>query len=222
MSLNRVEVAVIVSLFNFLLFGLLLARTDLQYFNEVYTLEDGVVETLSVVALLGAAGVCITRFFRLRSVRSPLFLACVLGLAAVFVFGAGEELSWGQRILGIESSDFFKTHNAQAETNLHNLVVGGVKINKLVFGTLLALVIVGYVVVLPLLYRKVERVRALTDALAVPVPRLVHLIVYLSAFAIVAGIPSKRHGELLELAGCFLFLLIVLYPANRSVFERAD
>ena len=220
MSLNRVEVAVVVSLFNFLLFGLLLARTDLQYFNEVYTLEDGVVESLSVVALLGAAGVCFQRFFSLRKERSGLFLASLLAFAAVFIFGAGEELSWGQRLLGIESSEFFKAHNAQAETNLHNLVVGGVKINKLVFGTLLAVAIVLYVVVLPILYRKVDGIRKLTDALAIPVPRLVHLLVYLAAFAIAAGVPSKRHGELLELAGCFLFLLIVLYPANRALFER--
>ena len=32
-----------------------------------------------------------------------------------------EEISWGQRILGTESPEFFLTHNIQQETNLHNV-----------------------------------------------------------------------------------------------------
>ncbi|MDY7021056.1 MAG: hypothetical protein SWJ54_06795, partial [Cyanobacteriota bacterium] len=33
---------------------------------------------------------------------------------------AGEEISWGQHIVGWESGDFWKTINDQEETNLHN------------------------------------------------------------------------------------------------------
>jgi hypothetical protein len=44
-----------------------------------------------------------------------------LGLAALFFFGAGEEISWGQRILGFETPDSISQVNRQEEFNLHNL-----------------------------------------------------------------------------------------------------
>lgn len=44
-----------------------------------------------------------------------------LGLAAVFFFGAGEEISWGQRILGFATPESISEVNRQEEFNLHNL-----------------------------------------------------------------------------------------------------
>jgi hypothetical protein len=44
-----------------------------------------------------------------------------LGLAVVFFFGAGEEISWGQRILGFETPESVSQVNRQEEFNLHNL-----------------------------------------------------------------------------------------------------
>ncbi len=44
-----------------------------------------------------------------------------LGLALVFLFGAGEEISWGQRILGFETPEPLSQVNRQEEFNLHNL-----------------------------------------------------------------------------------------------------
>ena len=44
-----------------------------------------------------------------------------LGLAVVCFFGFGEEISWGQRIFGIETPAGLKQANSQQETNLHNL-----------------------------------------------------------------------------------------------------
>ena len=44
-----------------------------------------------------------------------------LGLAALFFFGAGEEISWGQRILGFETPETLSQINRQEEFNLHNL-----------------------------------------------------------------------------------------------------
>ena len=43
-------------------------------------------------------------------------------LAVLFVAAAGEELSWGQHLLGFEAGAFFETHNLQRERNLHNLI----------------------------------------------------------------------------------------------------
>lgn len=44
-----------------------------------------------------------------------------LGLAAVFFFGAGEEISWGQRIFGFGTPPELSQINKQDEFNLHNL-----------------------------------------------------------------------------------------------------
>ena len=50
-----------------------------------------------------------------------LFFA-LLGLACLYV--VLEEISWGQRIFGWKSPDYFKSQNLQGETNLHNIVTG--------------------------------------------------------------------------------------------------
>ncbi len=219
--INRFEVFALTVLLTMMLFGVYFAHTNLPYFNEVYTVEDGLVESLSVVALVAAAAVCFTRVARLRGQRSTWFLFCTALLGSLFVFGAGEEISWGQRILGVESPEFFKSNNAQQETNLHNLVVGEVKINRLVFGKILAVVIVSYVLILPLLYRRFDGVRRWVDGWAIPLPRWVHIGGYLAIAALSSFIPSSRKGELLELGGCIIFLLIVLYPHNRTAFAAA-
>ena len=44
-------------------------------------------------------------------------------LLAVFcLFIALEELSWGQRFIGVKSPEFFETYNSKSELSLHNLV----------------------------------------------------------------------------------------------------
>ena len=44
-----------------------------------------------------------------------------LGLALLFFFGAGEEISWGQRIFGFKTPESLAQVNKQDELNLHNL-----------------------------------------------------------------------------------------------------
>jgi hypothetical protein len=46
-----------------------------------------------------------------------------LGLALLFFFGAGEEISWGQRIFGFKTPAPLAQVNKQDELNLHNLSV---------------------------------------------------------------------------------------------------
>ena len=51
--------------------------------------------------------------------------AALFGLATLgMIFVAGEEISWGQRLLGLETPDDLEEINKQGETNLHN--IGGV------------------------------------------------------------------------------------------------
>lgn len=45
-----------------------------------------------------------------------------LGVSLGFMYIAGEEISWGQRLLQIESPAFFERYNQQQELNSHNFL----------------------------------------------------------------------------------------------------
>ena len=58
--------------------------------------------------------------------------------AGFFLIGM-EEISWGQKLIGLESSEFFETYNSQEEITLHNLVWVNEYMDKgLMFAALIA------------------------------------------------------------------------------------
>ena len=219
LRVTRVEAFFYAVLLQFLLFGLYFAHTNLQYFEGVFAVEDGLVEWLTVLWLVSASILCITRIFKLKSKRSKLFLFMLAFFAVGFLFGAGEEISWGQRIFETNAGEFFSKHNAQGETNLHNLVVGGTKINKLIFGTLLGIIIAVYCLILPTLARKVPAVMKLVDKFAIPIPRGHHVLAYLVIFLLVEINPSPKRGEMVEFGGTLMFFLMFLNPWNKRLFQ---
>jgi len=83
--------------------------------------EDGLVESLGALSLLMAGALFFLCFLSARRARcervTQLFL---LGLAVAFIVGAGEEVSWGQRVVGYEPPTVVKENNYQHELNLHN------------------------------------------------------------------------------------------------------
>lgn len=88
--------------------------------------EDGPFETAGAAALLLAAIVAFIAWRRdtegnafgpLQTRRNIFFLL----LALLFLFSAGEEISWGQRLLGLRTPGWLASVNNQGETNLHNL-----------------------------------------------------------------------------------------------------
>ncbi len=215
---TRVESFFYAILLQFVLFGLYFAHTNNTYFESVFVVEDGLVEWLTVLWLLLSAGLCVKRFTTLQGKRPKFFLAMLLLFSTIFIFGAGEEISWGQRLLNVQSSDFFQTHNAQGETNLHNLVVGGKKINKMIFGVTLGVIIALYCLLLPTLARRYRPVMKLVQKFAIPIPRGRHVIAYLLLFILVEINPSPKRGELIEFGGTLIFFLIFLNPWNRRAF----
>ena len=107
-------------------FSLLFFQTPEQI--EHLTREDGIVENLSALFYFFASCVCILCFIKSRSTEKIYFLKSkrnyfYLGLGLLFFFCAGEEISWGQRIIGIPTTEWLADHNLQGETNLHNLKV---------------------------------------------------------------------------------------------------
>ncbi|NER16036.1 hypothetical protein [Spongiivirga citrea] len=210
--------------FSFLLIvfvlGLYFGFTDENYFNSVFTVEDGLVEYLTALMLIGISVLCLYRLFTLAKNKKAFWIIGTALFAILFIFGAGEEISWGQRIFGVESSEFFKENNAQGETNLHNMVVGGKKVNKLIFSQLLTLILVIYLIICPVLYRKANWFKDLANRFAVPIPKWPHTIAFLISTAAVLSIPSDRKWEVYELAFGVIFLLIFINPLNLGVFTK--
>src|SRR5690606_13912445 len=119
-----------------------------NWFENIYAVEDGFVENWTLVPLLIAALSAIIRAVKLYRTKNKSFIATLALIAIFSIFIAGEEISWGRRIFNVESSEFFQKHNAQGETNLHNMVVGTTKINKLIFSQLMVVSISFYLLIL--------------------------------------------------------------------------
>jgi hypothetical protein len=70
-----------------------------------------------------------------------------LGLALLFFFGGGEEISWGQRIFNIQTPDSLNAINNQGEITVHNISFGG---HQIPFETLFDLLWLFLAVLIPL------------------------------------------------------------------------
>ncbi len=218
-GISNQELIIATFVFTSVLIGVYVSRTNLDCFLTGLAIEDGPAEWATVFGLLMCSVLCFFRAFRLYKDRSKLFLAVLLFCGAVFLFGAGEEISWGQRLFDVKSGDFFAKHNVQGETNIHNLVVGSVKINKLVFGKILGILIVIYFLIMPPLYQRVDKVKRIIDGFAVPIPRYYHIFFYIVLALLSEAIPTPKKGELLEFSGAFMFFITLFNPLNQAIFR---
>lgn len=221
--LNGYEKFVIAFVIVLIIIGDIGAFINVHWYETKYAEEDGFIEWLTTVPLLIATVAAIGYLVKLTSRRSWLFFLSVLFIALFAFFAGGEEISWGQRIFHIQTPEYFKEHNAQDEMNLHNLVLSdGEKVNKLIFSQLLSVLISIYLILLPILYIKVDAVKKFIDWAGVPVARLYQIILAALVFLLTAICPSGKGPEMLEFGICFTFLLIVLYPLNRYVFRKNE
>ncbi len=218
-KLHPIETLVLCLVAAGLLAGVASAWLDVGWFEQVYVPEDGPIEWATAAALLAGVGISAWTALRPPAAANAFHRVTWLGLAVLCFFAAGEEISWGQRLLHLASPDFFLQHNAQRETNLHNLVVGGVKVNKLVFSQLMTVAAGLFLVALPAAYRKSARFARTIDAAGVPVPTLVQVIAVVITFAIIGVVPSRERDELLEFGATWLFALILRFPTNAAAIR---
>ena len=184
------------------------------------TREDGFLEWLTVLSLFSSALLCWSRSWNLRRTATPTFLACSAAYGCILLFGAGEEISWGQRVFGIETPEFLAEANAQKETNLHNLVIGGTSINKLIFGKILAAGLAMFLILIPVAFHRSTYFRGLLNCFAVPVPRIQHTLGILAMVLLIETSKASKRGEITEFAITSLVFLLLLNPLNRSIFGQ--
>ena len=97
-----------------------------QYY--LAAVEDGVIENLTVAAYVLAALALSAAAYGRQGFPRLALAALAVGMAVL----AGEEISWGQRLLGYATPDFL-SQNTQGEANLHNVpgVFGGGSVSAL-------------------------------------------------------------------------------------------
>lgn len=83
--------------------------------------EDGLIEWAAALAFAAAGGFAAPLASRLWRDRRKGLGLLYAGLAAGMALAALEEISWGQRVLDIESPEYFVEHSTKEEINLHNL-----------------------------------------------------------------------------------------------------
>ena len=103
--------------------GLLLVFVDLVH-GDVGTrllAEDSLIEWATALAILATAvlATMVGRILWRDGIRAQAVVYVLLAVAAVLA--AGEEISWGQRLLGIEAPQSIREANQQGELTLHNL-----------------------------------------------------------------------------------------------------
>jgi hypothetical protein len=85
--------------------------------------EDNIVEWFTFVFLWIAGILSLILWIKIKKAHNyhHWFFLVFSGFSLL----AGlEEISWGQRVFGIESTQFFNEYNDQKETNLHNTFQG--------------------------------------------------------------------------------------------------
>lgn len=202
-----------------ILVATILAASTYFYAEAFYhkmVAEDSPFEYATAFVLLAISVLFLVRLIKIGKTQNRYWMTLNILIIVGAFFGFGEEISWGQRIFSIESGEFFMQQNLQAETNLHNLEVNGVNINKLIFSQLMVVVFGFYFVLAQLFYRKVEFFKKLVELFGVQIPKIKHTILMLACTGFILLIPELRIWELWEAIFVVLLLLVFIEPFNQK------
>jgi len=203
------------------------------------TVEDGPVESAGALLFLVASGMIAVAWWRSGG-RSRRRLHGLLVLALLLFACFGEEISWGQRIVGWHTPEVLSRYNLQGETNLHNLKLfhprnpddtpKGFLPLLLNMNRLFAIFWLAYCVVLPLAAPRSERIRSLAQRLGIPVPPLWIGGLFLLSFAAPHLIEHLRGGaslagpldEIKEMADAAVYALLAFVFLLRTIPQPTE
>ena len=193
--------------------------------------EDGFFENLTAICFIAA-----TFLFFISYRRSKNIL--VLGLAVILFLGAGEEISWGQRIFHFETPAKIKSINVQREFNIHNLEVFNDEdlhwVKKtgwkrfLEINMLYRIFSVTYLICIPFLFFHVKRRLITNKKIKMPVAPFTLGIFFFISWAIFYSIkyyllaPGKvpsyylSAGEIFEFTASYIYFTVALYFYKRK------
>lgn len=159
------------------IFGILaifISVTDVKFYYSLIK-EDGIIEYGSAICWLLAAVVLVPNIYkRIRFNRKSSFsIIPHVILLLFFIVCAGEEISWGQRILGITTPELLGKINVQNETNLHN--IGSISI----FSNLFFILNLLFFLLLPFLTKKYTQLMNYLYYYSFPLPNRTVISVFL-------------------------------------------
>lgn len=208
--------AMVVLAFIYLGFGnRLFSEETLVWLN----VEDGVLEYASAAILLVAAAVAFATAIRLRG--HPRHRVFHFFLAVLFFLMCGEEISWGQRILGFGTPEALRTINAQEELNLHNMF-------GYLFDHLFIALFFVWGCVLPVLFAMFKTIRQIVRTVGLPVPSwgLAVMMFIITLFQdqiiipVFGNLTALRVAELREFLSAGAFLMLMLQSQRHMVQRR--
>lgn len=152
---------------------------------------------------------CVFLLYALKFKNNKFYFTAFLLGIFVFLFGALEEVSWFQRVFDYSGAQLIVEHNSQSEFNVHNLVIGGVALNKLIFGKILGIIIALYFLVPAIAKEMTNRGKSLFNGLYVPTPDMFDLIILFTIVGTVyLVLDFKKQGEILEYLLSFQLLVL--------------
>ncbi len=189
-----------------------------------FTGEDGAAENLQVLFFALAWILTFPVIGRLWKGGAKLFAAMYMVLCLGLFFIIGEELSWGQRIFGWETSEEMKAINKQEETNIHNIEGIGDKIKWI------HVIIGAYGTILPLVFLRRQMTARPLDPVMLLVPHFTLLPYFLSTLVwrLQANLwkPPKslyfvitEYSEVMELVLAMAFFAVLLFQ-YRNLRDR--
>lgn len=193
---------------------------------KIYTEEDGVAETLQVLAYAAAWVMCFV-VVRYRWKSGQLLIAALyIGLACGLFFLIGEEVSWGQRVFGWGTPESLAAINKQEETNLHNIYGVGSTFKWV------QMLVGAYGTVLPLCFLNTARWRQMRPLIDAVVPHVTLIPFFLPmlvwrAYRNFTGDPSRfyylitNYNEVIELILALGFMLFLVFQVRKCRREMA-
>ena len=192
------------------------------YSNSVYNLfveEDGIIEYLTAFFLLSISIFLIKKLLKMKEIISVNNFGIIM-FSIMFFFGFGEEISWGQRIFNIETPPFFSENNLQSETNIHNLMIGGVKLNKLIFTNGLFFIFSFYFLATPYLYNTSNNLKSLINRFSIVIPKYSQSAIFIISTIIIYIFDHYRISEIWECLFAFTMLITSINPLNGQEIYR--
>lgn len=124
--------------------------------------EDHYFENVGAIAFFLTSLIFFYGFWKIRSSNSNdrLFFVkklVILGLAFLFFFAGGEEISWGQRIFNVQTPEPLREVNNQGEITIHNIPIAG---HEIPFETMFDMLWLFFAVIVPFasMYKPARRI----------------------------------------------------------------
>ena len=194
--------------------------------------EDSVFEWLTALFYFISFILLVLTFKKNRNI----FL---LLLSFILFFGAGEEMSWGQRIFGFATPESINKINVQHEFNIHNMIIfdgkymggGGKKgwDRFLEMDLLFKIFTIVFGAVLPFLVYHFKFISTLTQKVRVPVPPISVGVFFAISWILLkvslSNVPQEENiehywrvymagPEIAEFIGSYIMCIICLYFYN--------